>query len=143
MKVHYVDDSELAYVLQRYRECHDFYHCIVNLPVNVESELAVKFFEFANLGLPMAGFASAFGHIRLSSTKRARVFKEYVPWAIKCGSSAQSLITVYWEERWEQDVEELKKELGIWDAPPARWGKASSEAKLAAEKKLGETSILK
>lgn len=134
-KVHYVDDPELAYVLQRYRECHDFYHCIVNLPVNVESELAVKFFEFANLGLPMAGFAAAFGHIRLNSTKRARLFQEYVPWAMKCGSSSQSLITVYWEERWEQDVAELRKELGIWEAPEARWGKALSEAKAAAEKK--------
>lgn len=134
-KVHYIDDPELAYVLQRYRECHDFYHCIVNLPVNVESELAVKFFEFANLGLPMAGFAAAFGHLRISSTKRNRLFQEYVPWAIKCGSSAQNLITVYWEERWEQNVEDLRKELGIWKAPEARWGKALSEAKAAAEQK--------
>ena len=79
--------------------------------MNVEAELAVKFFEFANLGLPMAGFAAAFGHLRLNSTKRARLFKEFVPWAMKCGSSSQSLITVYWEERWEQNMDELKKEL--------------------------------
>lgn len=137
-KVHYVDDPELAYVLQRYRECHDFYHCIVNLPVNVESELAIKFFEFANLGLPMAGFAAAFGHLRLSSTKRARLFREYVPWAIKCGGSAKSMITVYWEERWEQDIGELKNELGLWDAPEARWGKPLSEAKAAAQRKREE-----
>src|SRR5271154_1708537 len=24
--VRYIDDPELAYVMQRYRECHDFYH---------------------------------------------------------------------------------------------------------------------
>ena len=125
-------------MLQRYRECHDFYHCIVNLPVNVDSELAVKFFELANLGLPMAGFAAAFGHLRLSSARRARLFREYVPWAIKCGGSAQSLITVYWEERWEQNIEELKRELGIWDAPEARWGKPLSEAKAAAQKLRGQ-----
>jgi ubiquinone biosynthesis protein COQ4 len=121
-----VDDPELAYVMQRYRECHDFYHCVVNLPVDVTSELAIKFFEFANLGLPMAGFAAAFGHLRISQAKRARLFQEYVPWAIKCGSSAKSMITVYWEQRWEQSMDELKKELGLWDAPIARWPKAKA-----------------
>ncbi|KAF9812468.1 hypothetical protein IEO21_06186 [Rhodonia placenta] len=133
--VHYVDDPELAYVLQRYRECHDFYHCICSLPVNVESELALKFFEFANLGLPMAGFAAAFGHLRLTSEKRTRLFREFVPWAVKCGGSARSLITVYWEERWDQNVDEMKKELGLWDPPEARWSKPLSEAKAAAEKR--------
>ena len=135
-QVHYIDDPELAYVMQRYRECHDFYHCICSLPVNVSSELALKVFEFVNLGLPVAALSAAFGHLRLISTQRARLFKEYVTWAIKCGSSAKSLITVYWEERWEQDVEELKRELGIWDPPEAKWGKPLSEARLAAEKRL-------
>ena len=126
-KVHYVDDPELAYVMQRYRECHDLYHCIFNLPVNFESELALKYFEFANLGLPMAGFAAAFAPLRLSSQKRARFFNEYAPWAIKCGTSAKSLITIYWEKRWEQSVEKVKEEYGIWDPPVVRWPKSAAE----------------
>ncbi|KAI3609263.1 ubiquinone biosynthesis protein coq4 [Moniliophthora roreri] len=133
--VHYIDDPELAYVMQRYRECHDLYHCITNFPVNVEAELAVKYFEFANLGLPLAGLSALFGPLRLTAAKRERLFREYVPWALKCGSSAQCLITVYWEKRWEQKTEDIKKELGIWDAPPARWGKPLNEAKKAAEMK--------
>ncbi|KZT23277.1 ubiquinone biosynthesis protein COQ4, mitochondrial [Neolentinus lepideus HHB14362 ss-1] len=133
--VHYIDDPELAYVMQRYRECHDFYHCICNLPVNVSSELALKFFEFVNLGLPVAGISAAFGHLRLSWPQRQRLFAEYVPWALKCGSSASSLITVYWEKRWEQDVDEMKRELGLWDPPEAKWPKPLSEAKAAAEKR--------
>ncbi|TBU41926.1 ubiquinone biosynthesis protein COQ4 mitochondrial [Dichomitus squalens] len=139
--VHYVDDPELAYVMQRYRECHDFYHCILNMPVNVEAELAVKFFEFANLGIPMTGLAAAFGHLRLTHAKRQRLFRDFVPWAVKCGSSAQSLITVYWEKRWEQNVEEMKQELGVWDSPvEPRWGKPLSEARAAAQKR-GETQL--
>ena len=135
MQVHYIADPELAYVMQRYRECHDFYHCICSLPVNVESELALKFFEFANLGLPMAALGAVFGHFRLDSKKRARLFSEYVPWALKCGSSSRSLITVYWEERWGQNVEEMKEDLGIWDPPEARWSRPLSEAKAAAAKR--------
>jgi ubiquinone biosynthesis protein COQ4 len=139
-KVHYIADPELAYVMQRYRECHDFYHCICSLPVNVESELALKYFEFANLGLPMAALSAAFGHLRLDSKKRNRLFSEYVPWAMKCGGSARSLITVYWEERWGQDMEELKKELGVWDPPEAKWSKPLSEAKAAAARRQKEAA---
>ena len=140
-KVHYIADPELAYVMQRYRECHDFYHCICSLPVNVESELALKYFEFANLGLPMAALSAAFGHLRLSSKKRNRLFSEYVPWALKCGGSARSLIAVYWEERWGQDVEEMKAEFGIWDPPEAKWNKPLSEAKAAAAKWQQESGV--
>ncbi|KAG2018234.1 ubiquinone biosynthesis protein COQ4, variant 3 [Coprinopsis cinerea AmutBmut pab1-1] len=137
--VHYIDDPELAYVMQRYRECHDFYHCICNMPVNVESELAVKYFEFANLGLPMAGLAALFGPLRLNAQKRNWLFTEAVPWALKCGSSARSLITVYWEKRWEEQVEDMKKEFGIWDGPEARWSKPLNEAKEAAERRSKTT----
>ncbi|KAG8901209.1 Ubiquinone biosynthesis protein [Tulasnella sp. 403] len=133
--VHYIDDLELAYVMKRYRESHDFYHCLCNLPVNVESELALKFFEFANFGLPMTLLSGAFGQLRLDSAKRARLFKEYVPWAMQCGSSAKPLITVYWEERWGQDLAEMKKELGIWDPPAATWPAPLSEAARAKRRK--------
>jgi ubiquinone biosynthesis protein COQ4 len=138
VQVHYIDDPELAYVMQRYRECHDLYHCLVHLPVSVESEITLKFFEFANLGLPLAAFAALFGPLRLDSAKRQRLFAEYVPWALRCGGSARSLITVYWEERWEQNIEDMKKEFGIWDAPPAKWRKPLNEARLAAQKRDGQ-----
>ncbi|KAJ7888794.1 ubiquinone biosynthesis protein Coq4 [Mycena leptocephala] len=133
--VHYIDDPELAYVMQRYRECHDFYHCIVNLPVSVDAEIAVKYFEFANLGLPLAAFSAMFGPLRLNRAQLQRLFSEYVPWALRCGGSARSLITVYWEQRWDQNIDEMKKEFGLCDAPAAKWRKPLNEAKLAAEKR--------
>ncbi|KAJ3743867.1 ubiquinone biosynthesis protein COQ4, mitochondrial [Lentinula raphanica] len=123
--VHYVDDPELAYVMQRYRECHDFYHSICNFSVNVESELAIKYFEFANLGLPLAAISAIGGPLRLNAKKRSILFSEYVPWALKYGSTSQCLITVYWEKRWEQNVDGLRTELGIRDSP-ARWSRKSS-----------------
>jgi ubiquinone biosynthesis protein COQ4 len=125
--------------MQRYRECHDFYHCITNLPVRVEYELALKFFEFANLGLPVAFISAAFGHLRLDWATRERLFREYVPWALTCGVSARSLITVYWEERWDMHVTQLKDELGIWDPPEAVWGKPLREA--AADRRHKEATM--
>lgn len=103
--------------MQRYRECHDFYHCLCSMPVTVSSELALKYFEFANFGLPVAAISALFGPFMLTSQQRTRLFRDYVPWALKCGASARCLIDVYWEKRWAMNVDEMKKELGIWDPP--------------------------
>jgi ubiquinone biosynthesis protein COQ4 len=140
LQVHYIDDPELAYVMQRYRECHDFYHALCGLPVSVEYELALKVFEFANLGLPSAALSTA-AVVRLNAAKRARFFSEYVPWALRCGSAARSMITVYWEERWAQDVDELKKELGVWDPPAPKWRRPLSEAKEAAARRVKQVEL--
>jgi hypothetical protein len=57
-------------VMQRYRECHDLYHCITSMPVRVEYEIVVKAFEFANLGLPMTGLAAVGAPFKLSAARR-------------------------------------------------------------------------
>ena len=137
IKVHYIDDPELAYVMQRYRECHDFYHAITGLPTTIRYELALKAFEFANLGLPMSGLGAALGPVRLGPKHRASLVGEYYPWALRCGSSAKNVMTVYWEEKWEMDAEELRRELGIWMPPPALWPKKPlNEATEAARRKI-------
>lgn len=38
--VKFVDDEELAYVMQRYREVHDLIHTILGMPTNMLGELA-------------------------------------------------------------------------------------------------------
>lgn len=99
----------------------DFYHVIAGgFPVSVSGEVVVKWFELANMGLPVAALSAVFGPLRLSSGRRARLLRSYVPWALKCGSSARPLISVEWEAHWERPIEELRQELGIW-APPLDW----------------------
>ncbi|KPI44070.1 Ubiquinone biosynthesis protein coq4, mitochondrial [Cyphellophora attinorum] len=114
--VRYVDDEEEAYVMQRYRECHDFYHALTGLPVFVEGEIGLKAFEFANTGLPMTGL-SLFAMLRLKPAERRRMFRTYLPWALKNGWRARDVINVYWEEELETDVDVLRERLGI-EAPP-------------------------
>ncbi|KAF7867186.1 hypothetical protein EAF04_005270 [Stromatinia cepivora] len=110
--VKYIDDEECAYVMQRYRECHDFYHAITGLPIVREGEVALKAFEFANTLLPMTGL-SMFAVMSLKPAERRRFFTIYAPWAFTNGLKAEELINVYWEEQLERSVEELREELGI------------------------------
>lgn len=114
--VRYIDDPEEAYVMQRYRETHDFIHAITGLPVFIEGELAVKAFEFSNTLLPMTGLSLA-ALVRLKPAERKRFFEVYGPWAVKNGLKAEEMICVYWEEELETDVNELRARLGI-ELPP-------------------------
>ena len=117
LPVRYIDDPECAYVMQRYRECHDFYHAITGLPVVMEGEVAVKAFEFANTGIPMTGLAALSEPFKLKPDQQERLKNIYIPWAITNGLRAKSLMTVYWEEILERDADEVRTELNI-DLPP-------------------------
>lgn len=117
--VRYIDDAECAYVMQRYRECHDFYHAITGLPIVREGEIALKAFEFANTLLPMTGL-SMLAAATLKPQERRRFLRVYLPWALRGGARCKELINVFWEEQLERDVDELRGELGIERPPDLR-----------------------
>ncbi|KAI5867435.1 Coq4-domain-containing protein [Durotheca rogersii] len=117
--VRYVDDEECAYVVQRYRESHDFYHALTGLPTVREGEVALKAFEFANTLLPMPGL-SLLAVATLKPAERRRFWSVYGPWALRNGLRAAEVINVYWEEEMETDVGELRRRLGIETPPDLR-----------------------
>ena len=43
----------------------------------------------------------------------------YLPWAIQAGKDSQFLLNVYFEQRWHQSLQELRKELNLPDPPLA------------------------
>ena len=117
--VKYIDDEECAYVMQRYRECHDFYHALTGLPIVREGEVALKAFEFANTGLPMTGLSMG-AALTLKTSERRRFLGIYLPWALKNGSRSGDVMNVFWEEEMERNVEDLRRELGIEQPPDLR-----------------------
>lgn len=118
--VRYIDDEELAYIYQRYRECHDFYHAITGLPIIIEGEIAVKVLEYMNIGIPMLGMGGLFAPLRLGPKQKKRLYGVYYPWAFRSGLNSKPLINVYWENILEQDVDEFRRDMGIEQPPDLR-----------------------
>lgn len=118
--VTYIDDPDHAYIYKRYRQCHDFYHSLTDLPIIIEGEIAVKALEGANLGIPMAAMGAMLAPLRLKPAQKERLYEIYLPWAVRTGLSCKPLINVYWEELLDNDVSELRKELGIQSPPDLR-----------------------
>lgn len=113
VKVRFIDDEELAYIFQRYRESHDFHHAITNLPTNIYGEIVLKIIEFANIGIPFAGFGAFFAIIRLKKVQFFKLTQNYFPWLRKNLFFNKKLMNIYWEKLLHKDITELRKEIGI------------------------------
>jgi len=111
--VRHIEDDELAYVMQRYREVHDFLHVLTGAPTTVEGEIGQKAFEFLQTGLPMAALSTAVGPLRLSHEERMRVLTQYLPWAYACNQSCTFLMGIRYENYLEEDLTEFRKQLGV------------------------------
>lgn len=134
--VRYIDNEELAYIYQRYRECHDFYHAITGLPIIIEGEIAVKVLEFMNMGIIMPGLGALLAPLRLKPSQRERLYNIYYPWAFRSGLNSKPLINVYWENILEQDVDAVRKTVGIEQPPDLRNLRKEYFAKLKKLKKV-------
>lgn len=113
----FVDDEELAYVIQRYREVHDMLHTLLGMPTNMLGEIVVKWFEAVQTGLPMCVLGALFGPVHLSAQNLCVLVSELIPWAVDSGRRAPCVLNVYYERRWEQPLRALRGELGIADPP--------------------------
>lgn len=65
--VHFVDDSEIAYIIQRYREVHDLNHTLLGMPTNMLGEVSVKWVEAMQTGLPMCVAGALLGPVRFKT----------------------------------------------------------------------------
>ncbi|XP_055010022.1 ubiquinone biosynthesis protein COQ4 homolog, mitochondrial isoform X2 [Boleophthalmus pectinirostris] len=115
--VKFVDDEELAYVMQRYREVHDFMHTLLGMPTNMLGEVAVKWFEAANTGLPMCALGAILGPLRLKTRHLQTLFKTLGPWALQSGRKTRCILNIFYERRWEQSIQDLHEELNIVPPP--------------------------
>ncbi|KAH8300488.1 hypothetical protein KR018_008668 [Drosophila ironensis] len=113
MAVRFLEDPKLAYLMTRYRECHDLIHTVLGMPTNMLGEVAVKWVEALNTGLPMCYGGAVFGAVRLRPKQRRAYLKHYLPWALENGKRSKPLMPVYWEKRWEQNLDDLRAELRI------------------------------
>eukprot|EP01084_Bolivina_argentea_P009036 16913_1 len=113
-----VDDEELAYILLRYRQVHDLWHTLFNLPPTITGEVALKWIEMVQTGLPSATLGALLGPASIKSAKvRKNMRTIYVPWALRAGRRAQNLMSVLYEEEWETNIDDLRKRLHIEVSP--------------------------
>ncbi|XP_022197891.1 ubiquinone biosynthesis protein COQ4 homolog, mitochondrial isoform X2 [Nilaparvata lugens] len=113
LPVQFIDDIELAYVMQRYREIHDLTHAVLKQPTNMLGEVTVKWVEGLQTRLPMCITGGLFGAVRLRPKQRLMYVQRNLPWAIKTGLTSEFLMNAYFEKRWEQTLDDFYREFKI------------------------------
>jgi ubiquinone biosynthesis protein COQ4 len=118
-QVLYIQDPELAYVMLRYRQCHDFWHALTALPPTVTGELGLKWLELFQTGLPLAALSSTVGSLGLSYQQQHVLWNIYLPWARTSGQKLPycALMNVYYEKEWDTPLRDLRERLQLEPAP--------------------------
>lgn len=118
--VRFMTDPELAYVLVRYRQVHDFWHALSDMPPTVMGELVLKCFEFEITGLPVALLSGLFGQLKLTPYEISLLWTIYIPWARKAGklSNAALIVGYEYEKNLTKTVDEIRSELNLIIPPP-------------------------
>ncbi|KAG5485574.1 hypothetical protein LSCM1_07663 [Leishmania martiniquensis] len=121
--VRHIADPTLAYVMTRYRQCHDFLHAITGCGRTVEEELAVKIFEWRHTGLPLGLLSVVGGAPHLSATQWAnlRLYWEWATLNAPCSRHDQPIIPMYlnvpWEDMLAMEYDEVMRYTGITPLP--------------------------
>lgn len=116
-QVRAVNDEELAYIMQRYREVHDFWHVLSGLPPSVLGEIALKWLEMAQTGLPMTAFSAFVAPLRLPADQRRQLRTLYIPWAVRCARNAEYLMSVDYEALLPLPLADVQQRLRFEPAP--------------------------
>ncbi|CAJ0595443.1 unnamed protein product [Cylicocyclus nassatus] len=111
--VRFVQNKDHLYVMQRYRETHDFNHVLLQMPTHMLGEVTVKYFEGIQFGLPMCVTAGIFGAGRLRTKHRHRFLTKYLPWIIEQATKARFFMAIDWENHWEETIADLQKKFDV------------------------------
>lgn len=109
-----VPDPDAAWVLQRYRDVHDLWHVVCDVPTTVFGEICLKWFEAVHTGgLPGPLLSAVGGPARLGLRERLVLVKEIVPWAVEVGTNCQDLLAVKYEDVVDRQVVDLREEWNL------------------------------
>jgi ubiquinone biosynthesis protein COQ4 len=109
----------LAYVMLRYRQCHDYWHTITKLPPTVGGEIGLKLLELFHMGMPVAALSCIASTLLrdLTAHERHVIWNSYLPWARRQAKNMAlanvSLLNVYYEHEFHTPILELRQKLHI------------------------------
>lgn len=116
--VKFMTDPELAYIMVRYRQVHDFWHVLCDLPPTILGEVSLKWFEYYVTGLPICWISGVFGPLKLPLSEVSKLNLTYLPWAKRSGERCDhTLLSFRYEDHLHVPVDTLRKQLGIEAAP--------------------------
>ncbi len=105
----HVDDPDMAYLMRRFRQTHDVWHALMGIGITGHEEVLTHWFSYGQLRLPVSALLMVFGtmkHMRLE--RRWDALRHSLMEAYRSGRDADPLLSVCWEDLWEQPLAEVR-----------------------------------
>jgi ubiquinone biosynthesis protein COQ4 len=110
----YIDDPDMAYLMRRYRQTHDVWHALLGVGVTGHEEVIIHWFAFGQLRLPVSAMIMVLGGLKhLVFERRWGALRHSAMEAYRAGRDAAPLLAVIWEDRWTDDLDDVRADVGI------------------------------
>ena len=110
----HVDDPDMAYLMRRFRQTHDVWHTLLGLGVTGHEEVAIHWFSWGQLRLPVSALIMLFGTLKhFVLERRWSALRHSLLEAYREGNEAPPLLGIFWEDRWAQAIADVRSELRI------------------------------
>jgi ubiquinone biosynthesis protein COQ4 len=110
----HIDDPDMAYLMRRFRQTHDVWHTLLHMGIEGHEEVLIHWFTFGQLRLPVSALIMVFGTMKhLLLEKRWDALRHSMMEAYRAGRDAAPLMPVYWEDQWEQPLEDVRRRYNV------------------------------
>ena len=110
----HVDDPDMAYLMRRFRQTHDVWHTLLGLGIAGHEEVTIHWFSWGQLRLPVSALIMVFGTLKhVVMERRWGALRHSLLDAYRAGDRAPPLLGVFWEDRWERPLAEVRDELRV------------------------------
>jgi ubiquinone biosynthesis protein Coq4 len=93
----------------RIRQTHDLWHVLTGYRPDVDGEILLQAFTFAQLRAPSALAIALMGAVRYGWRRRG--FYQDFARAYRRGKATRPLATFFWEDHWKEPVTKLRGDL--------------------------------
>jgi ubiquinone biosynthesis protein COQ4 len=106
-----VSDERVAYMMTRIRQTHDLWHVLANYKPDLEGEIILQAFSFAQLRSPLSFLLVMMATLR----HRGKIsgFFGKIRDGYRRGKATRKLASFYWEDHWTESLVDLREKLGV------------------------------
>ena len=107
--------SDESYIVMRMRQTHDLWHVLTGYSTEVEDELALQAFTYAQTAVPLAILllGTALFRVGFTNYQGATTIYGGIAEAWQRGKKAKPLFAIDWEAHWATPIEQLRNDYGL------------------------------
>lgn len=113
------DAIQRDWILRRFSRAHDFHHVVTGYAGDIPAEIGLQVFDWRNFGEPYGFLALLSVPVVIAKYGQPRRTLAEVWRGLRMGPRVKNLMTAPFEDWFDRDLDDVRRDLGVIDAPAA------------------------